>query len=409
MADATWWGADRRVLRRVLSDQLHAELGRLRLGSPGGPPPWLWTDDTPIGGEDAAIDSLDRLSLSASVAEILPEAGIREAESDRFGHWCDAAAPGPSCRPTHVTFRSSGSTGAARRTTHRLDRLDQEAIALAGLIGASLVGDRRRVLSAIPAHHAYGFIHSVLMLRHLRGLPDPADVVELRGCMVSQVTSLLRPGDLVLGHPLFWDALLRGATGGLPPDIVGITSSAPCPAETALGLRAAGLARLMQVYGSAETAGIGWRDDPADPYTLLPGWRRDGDGLCRDGQTVPAPDRLAWEGDRLRVLARHDGAVQVGGVTVSPEQVGVILARHPAVTAIAVRAMRPDEGVRLKAFVVPAGTISDLEALRVELRRFASVSLSSAQRPGAYTFGDTLPRGAMGKPADWVASEPDPG
>ncbi len=404
MADVVWWGSDRRTLHRVLSDQLYSELGRLRLGSPGGPPPWLWIDDTPIGGEEAGIDSLDLLSLSAAVAEMLPASSIRATASKRFGDWCDAASPGVSGRPTHVAFRSSGSTGAPKRASHCLSRLEQEAAAFAGLIGI-----RRRVLSAIPAHHAYGFIHSVLLPRHLPGLPVSSEVVELRGCAVSHIASLLRPGDLVLGHPMFWAAALRGMAGRLPPDIVGVTSSAPCLAETALGLRAAGLARLLQVYGSAETAGIGWRDDPADPYTLLPGWQRDGHGLRRNEQPMPAPDRLAWDGDRFHVLGRHDGTVQVGGVNVSPEQVGLILARHPAVAAISVRAMRPDEGVRLKAFVVPAGTINDPEALQVELRRFASVTLSPAQRPGVYSFGRTVPRNAMGKPADWVSSAPDAG
>lgn len=399
MTEAVWWGADGRALRRVLSDQLHSELGRLRLGSPGGPPPWLWTDDTPLGSQDAPVDSLDLLSLSAAVAEILPDVGVPLPQGARFGDWCDSLA-GTSPGPRHVTFRSSGSTGAPRRTTHRLDRLESEAAAL-----ARLVGDRRRVLSAVPAHHAYGFIHSVLLPRHLPGLPDGSEVVELRGHAASQLAGLLRPGDLVLGHPMFWDAALRGLGGTLPPDVVGVTSSAPCPAETALGLRAAGLARLLQVYGSAETAGVGWRDDPADPYTLLPGWRRDGCGLCREGQAVPAPDRLAWEGERFHVAGRHDGAVQVGGVNVLPGQVAALLGRHPSVAAVTVRAMRADEGARLKAFVVPARPAEDQAALRAELRRFAAASLSPAECPGAYRFGPELPRNAMGKLADWMGAE----
>ena len=390
----TWWGAAPGTRRRVLSDQLHAELARLRLGHPGMAAPWLWTDDTPLGGEDAPADSLDMLALSAAVAELLPEAAIRPARSARFGDWCDAARPAPGCRLVHVTFRSSGSTGAPRRTTHRLDHLREEAASFAGVIGA-----RRRVLSALPAHHAYGFIHSVLLPPLLAGAPD---VVEIRGCSVSQVAAMLRPGDLVLGHPMFWDAVLRAVAETLPPDIVGVTSSAPCPAETAHGLAAVGLARLLEVYGSAETAGIGWRDDPDAPYELLPGWQRDGDVLRpRHGPPVPAPDRLAWDAGGFRVLGRHDGAVQVGGVNVSPARVHAVLARHPAVAAVAVRLMRPDEGDRLKAFVVPAATVQDEGALRLELRRFAAASLAPAERPGAYTFGHELPQGAMGKLADW--------
>lgn len=402
MADMTWWGEDGRVLRRVVADQLHAELARLRLGAPGGPPPWRWTADTPVGGDTAAIDSLDLLSLGAALAELLPDAALRAPASQRFGDWCAAATPADPSRLTQVTFRSSGSTGAPRRTTHPLERLDREAASFAALIGG-----RRRVVSALPSHHAYGFIHTVLLPRHLPGLSTSAEVVELRGRTVSEVASLLRPGDLVLGHPMFWDAVLRATGERLSPDVVGVTSSAPCPGETARALRAAGLTRLLEVYGSAETAGIGWRDDPASPYVLLPGWHRERDGLRRDGQPVPTPDRLAWDGDQFRVLGRHDGVVQVGGVNVSPLEVARVLGGHPAVGEIAVRKMRPDEGDRLKAFVVPAEPVGDADATRSELRRFASAHLSPAQRPGVYTFGDELPRGAMGKQADWICLEPD--
>ena len=400
MADMTWWGADCVVRRRVWADQLHADGARLRLGAPVGPPPWLWTEDTPVGGDPTAIDSLDLLSLGAAVAELLPDAALAAPASHRFGDWCEAASPAQTARLTQVTFRSSGTTGAPKRTTHPLERLDREAAFF-----AALIGERRRVLSAIPSHHAYGFIHSVLLPRHLPG--QVAEGVELRGCTVAEVAAMLRAGDLVLGHPMFWDAVLRAVAAPLPAGIMGITSSASCPDDVALGLRTAGLARLLQVYGSAETAAIGWRDDPGSAYSLLPGWQRDGDGLRRDGHPVPMPDRLAWEGDRFRVLGRHDGVVQVGGVNVSPDEVARVLGRHPAVSAIAVRRMRPDEGERLKAFVVPAEPGTDLGELQAELRGFAAAHLFPAQRPGVYSFGHVLPRNGMGKQADWVCPELD--
>ncbi len=396
----SWWGTNRRTLARVLADQLHAELRRLRLGAPGGPPPWSWTGATRLDElGPAAIDSLDLLSLSAATAELLPDGGLGPGlmQARCFGAWCDAVAGSVRRPPQHVTFRSSGSTGMPRRTTHALACLETEAGALASLIG----NGRRRVLSAIPAHHAYGFIHSILLPRHLGDLP----VVELRGHAPAELATLLRSGDLVLGHPAFWDAVLRGLAGTLPVDAVGVTSSAPCPAETAVGLRQAGLARLLQVYGASETGGIGWRDDPAQPYALLPGWRRDGDGLLREEQPVEVPDRLSWEeGERFRLIGRRDGAVQVGGANVIPSQVSVVLMQLPAVAEIAVRLMRPEEGNRLKAFVVPAAGAPASNELRAELHRFAMATLAPAERPGAYSFGPALPRTELGKLADWVVA-----
>ena len=396
----SWWGTDRRTLSRVLADQLYAELRRLRLGAPGGPPPWRWTDATRLDElGPAAVDSLDLLSLSAATAELLPDGGLGPGlmQARCLGAWCDAVAGSVRRPPRRVTFRSSGSTTMPKRTTHALACLEREAGALASLIGSS----RRRVLSAIPSHHAYGFIHAVLLPRHLGSLP----VVELRGHAPAELATLLRPGDLVLGHPAFWDAVLRGLAGPLPVDAVGVTSSAPCPAETATGLQQAGLARLLQVYGASETGGIGWRDDPAQPYALLPGWRRDGTGLLREGQPVEVPDLLDWEAsDRFHLIGRRDGAVQVGGINVIPGQVGTMLMQHPAVAEIDVRLMRPEEGSRLKAFVVPASDAPALNELRADLHRFATAALDPEERPEAYSFGPALLRTELGKLADWVVA-----
>lgn len=394
-----WWGADRHSLSRVLADQLHAELRRLRLGTPGGPPPWRWTDATRLDEfGPAAIDSLDLLSLSAAIAELVPDggAGLRMMETQTFGALCNAVAGAMPRPPQHITFRSSGSTKAPKRANHALAHLESEAMALASLVG----NGRRRVLSAVPPHHIYGFIHSVLLPRHLGGVP----VIELRAHAPAALATLLQPGDLVLGHPAFWEAALRGLAGPLPADVVGVTSSAPCPDGTARELCHAGLARLLQVYGSSETAGVGWRDDPASSYALLPGWQRHGDGLLQGQTPVQPPDLLGWDEDgRFRLLGRCDGAVQVGGFNVRPDDVRDTLARHPGVADVAVRPMRPEEGGRLKAFVVPSAAAADPDALLAELRRFAVETLAPAERPGAYSFGPALPRTELGKLADWAA------
>ena len=76
-----------------------------------------------------------------------------------------------------------------------------------------------------------------------------------------------------------------------------------------------------------------------------------------------------------------------------------VLLAHPLVEDAAVRLMRPDEGQRLKAFVVPrpgAGA-----AFAQELRAWADARLAPLERPKAITLGPRLPRGALGKPADW--------
>jgi long-chain acyl-CoA synthetase len=95
--------------------------------------------------------------------------------------------------------------------------------------------------------------------------------------------------------------------------------------------------RLLQVYGSSETAGVGWREEAGAPYRLLPYWRRGAqentiergpDGTAR----FPLQDRLEWiDDERFVPNGRIDQAVQVGGTNVFPAYVADVLALHPEV------------------------------------------------------------------------------
>jgi acyl-coenzyme A synthetase/AMP-(fatty) acid ligase len=119
----------------------------------------------------------------------------------------------------------------------------------------------------------------------------------------------------------------------------------------------------------------------------------------------PLQDKLEWEDERrFRPSGRIDGAVQVGGTNVFPSYVAEVLAMHPGVKEAAVRPMRPDEGSRLKAFVVPAEASGEagLASLRSELLGWCAARLSTPERPAAISFGARLPRQASGKPADWI-------
>jgi len=399
---AAWWEHDP-TLRRLVTDLLAAELALARPGRPPPPPPWPGTCHFI---HDLGADSLELLGLATALAEALHlhGAGIDERLLARpvLDDWVAAARAGLASREHghELTFRTSGSAGTPKRCTHALATLWQETRALAGLLPG-----RRRILSAVPSHHIYGFLFTVLLPRRL-GIDD---VCDLRSASPAAVLPMLRPGDLIVAHPGWWEALarLRPAFG---PDIAGVSSTAPCPDELAGLLADAGL-RLVQIYGSSETGGVGWRDAGGTPFTLLPHWRRAGDGpeLARrmpDGHTAryPLQDKLDWSDDsRFRPAGRVDQAVQVGGTNVFPGYVAEVLRMHPAVAEAAVRLMRPDEGRRLKAFVVPrAGYAGRAGELREDLSRWVGERLATAERPAAWNIGERLPRQASGKPADWI-------
>lgn len=389
-----WWRGSG-ALERLVADLIAAEFRALRPGT--ALPALPWPSGLTLCEGGLGLDSLDLLAIAGALSELLQmhESGIEDylLGHRSFGDWLQVARASLAHHDRALTFRTSGSTGEPKRCVHTLARLEAEAA-----FWARLFPGRRRVLTAVPAHHIYGLIFTVLLPRHF----GATEVLDVRGRSPAALRALVRPGDLVVGHPAWWTAVTRGLPEGVPEGVVGVTSTAPCPDAAARAVVSVGFSRLVQIYGSSETAGVGWREAPATPYELLPGWRRANEGLLRENEAVPPPDRLDWMDDRrFRVLGRHDGAVQVGGVNVHPARVAAVLLEHPAVAEATVRLMRPEEGSRLKAFVVPHASATGEEALRASLAAHAEARLPPPERPRAFTFGPAIPHTFLGKPADW--------
>lgn len=397
-----WW-EDRRTLARFVSDLLHGELVRGRR-SDADVPPLPWDEDLRLDA-DARADSLERFALATALSEAiqLHRSGIEDALLARraLAGWVDVARTGLEHHDAELTFRTSGSSGAPRAHPHRLEWLEEEASFL-----ASILGNPRRIVRVVPCHHIYGFLFTILLPRRLA--LGEAHVIDARAASPAGVASALQAGDLVIGHPAFWKAFVR-AEGRIPEGVTGVSSTAPCPPEVAEAARSLGLARFVEIYGASETAGIGWREAPCAPFQLMPSWRRSADSIVRSdardtGRARALPDHVTWQDDRhFAIDTRKDEAVQVGGHNVYPGAVQRVLAAHPDVRQAAVRLMRPEEGERLKAFVVPARSVDDLVALERSLRGWIEERLSPAERPKALRFGESLPTNAMGKPADWPA------
>ena len=406
MADALRWYESDPAVRRFVTDLLIGEMEALRPGCelPDRP----WPDGLRLDHTGLDCDSLELMALATAVAEAthMHRSGVEDYLLARrtFGDWVAVVGASLGRFSDTITFRSSGTTATPAAHPHDLAELVQEIRELSGL-----APHRQRVLSAVPAHHIYGFLFTVLMATELE-LP----VLDIRRRSTAWLANELRAGDVIIGHPAFWSMVARGLPA-IPPGVVGVTSTAPCPAELAAAVLDRGLDRLVQVYGSSETSGIGWRDTPSGSYQLLSHWRREDDATlirARPGGSTrrhPVPDRLAWsDAQRFEVLGRHDGAVQIGGINVIPDAVGARLLEHPAVADAAVRAMRPDEGSRLKAFIVPHEADFDPVRLTVDLTHWSNCHLAVPERPKSFSFGRSLPRGQLGKLADWPLAPSSP-
>ena len=277
-----------------------------------------------------------------------------------------------------MIFETSGSTGQPKRIEHISALLRREAAFFLELLGRPV-----RVVRYVPKHHLYGYIFTVL-LPELAGVP----VEDARTFEEGYRAVKLHPGDLLIATPHQWQFLVDRGTV-FPAGITGVTSAAACPVALFQTLRAQ--MRVLEVYGSTETSGVGYRFDPEEPYHLLP-WLEAGDpGLEQN-------DHLRWTGPgTFFVEGRKDGAVEISGIKVYPGEVERRLRQLPGVQDCAVRAMTPEEGRRLKACVV-CGREEQPAVLREIERTFRG-----PERLASVVFVAGVPRSPEGKPVDWAA------
>lgn len=385
----------RRSILRLVSDLLAAELSRSRGRSPLLLGVESWNERTVLGAGGLDLDSLERLDASAALSEFfhLAEHGAEDhlLILPTLGDWCDLVAEALATCGTHLTFRTSGSTGVPKRCTHAVADLADEMARWVQLFGPA-----DRIVSMVPSHHIYGTLFTAM-------LPDRLGIEIEHARAGGTAVMRAEAGTWVIATPTLWAHVAR-ACPILPSGVVGISSTAPMPAALAGQLRAQGLDRLVEIYGASETGGIAYRDMPDASYTLLDVWQHVGDGeVIRSGADGPMRHRLMdhsdWSDDRhFRLIGRRDGAVQVGGVNVFPERVREVLLMHDHVEDAAVR-LEPSSH-RLKAFIVPTRDKHG-DALAGDVDRWCAKHLADVERPRHLTFGVDLPRDTMGKLVDW--------
>ncbi len=296
-----------------------------------------------------------------------------------------------------IFFFSSGSTGAPKAARHSWDMIMQEISCANGLLG-----DVSGVFGLTPMQHSYGFIFSVLFpaLRGLRAQALPP--------LPTIAREVIGPKSMLVGFPDFWRNMPHDGYAP-PPGLQCVSATAPWPVDEQAALRRSGFVNILEIYGSSENGVIGWRKHQEHPFELAPHWRR-GEGHDEafirhmpDGSdfVTPMQDQLAWEGERrFRPVKRLDNAVQVSGINVYPARIAALVAAHPGVSCCRARLMRPEEGRRIKMFVVPKAGWNEAE-LRASIKDFCRKQLTAPERPGSITFGPNLPKTQYGKDSDW--------
>ena len=219
----------------------------------------------PGAGEDAYVtDTLPldavRTTLALMIAGYTPVLGakphhLEAADAPGFS-WTHAGgtAPPPAARLEALgrapAFCTSGSTGDGALIRKTWGPLLAEARYLQTL---TQLAPGALVVSLVPPFHIFGFLYSVL-------LPYVADAEVI---YASYDAAVLAEADLVVTVPALWPALKTALTAGPIPLIV--SSGAPWDAAReaeflALKAQTRAPTRLLDVLGSTETGGLGWRE-----------------------------------------------------------------------------------------------------------------------------------------------------
>ena len=294
-----------------------------------------------------------------------------------------------------VYLSTSGSTGTPKQILHT-----QEMMGIEGKSVGWHFRNAKRFITLTPRQHLYGFSFAVFF-SSIYKIP----AIALAPLPVQPWKELLQQGDVVAGFPLFWEYFLQ-AGNTLPVGVTAVISTAPCPKGLFERLKQAGAERVVELYGSTDTGGIGVREDENSPFQINDFWELDATQqsvrIHRKGIEgwIPFPDEVDFVPPRgIFPLKRMDRMVQVAGVNVSLKHVEDVLQQHPAVKDCRVRLMRPEEGRRLKAFVVLNTGYN--EQILPQLRKYLTSQLSSHEMPRSFTFGTVLPTNYMGKDSDW--------
>lgn len=387
----------------------------------------VWTPETLFTQKPIFADSLELVTLAGFFADSF---GIRITGLEdlllakpSLTRWTEILKTSLNNWHHTITFFSSGSQGIPRKTSHSMDYLLEESQFVYEHLRSRNPGFIQRVVSFVPTNHIYGFLFSFLLPQQ-QSIP----ITTAKG-----INPSWQDGDLLVTTPLVLNQWRqRGLI--LSPRVRVLVSTAPLGKDEANWLDST-KTPWLEIYGSSETSGIGYRSTFTDGFTLFPWWklleqeenhpediepkpsagtsRPPGSDqsqtpwtLQRDNLQVPLPDRV--EVTSLGTLiprGRIDQAVQVGGINVYPQLTAEFIQHLPGVAKTRVRIDGPSQP-RLKAFIVPEDSriladSKELGLLEQRIREACSLNMPSVQRPNSYTFGLSIPTNAMGKEADW--------
>jgi 4-coumarate--CoA ligase len=265
--------------------------------------------------DDLGLDSIQIMELAAYTNNLFHifETGKENylLENDAIDSWVDKIIRARAEKNKQITFRSSGTSGNAKSITHQMDYLLREVNFL-----ASFFKDASQIITYVPAGSIYGFLFTVL-------LPNALQIPVLHASEIQW--NNITPKSIIVASPFHW-SLLIPTIPSANFDCYGVSATSYLAPALQEEIQQKGI-DLLEVYGSTETSGIGYKKKEGS-FKLFPYLRFDSSNTniaitdIDTNKNLLLQDELIIneEGDFL-VSKRIDNQVNIAGKLVNLSEV----------------------------------------------------------------------------------------
>ncbi|MCL2917116.1 AMP-binding protein [Shewanella litorisediminis] len=322
-------------------------------------------------------------------------------------------APWPDAKPSgSLILYTSGSSGEPKAVKKTLEQLDIEVSTLEATFAAAL--PHCSVIATVSHQHIYGLLFKILWPL-AAGRPFLSDLVEYPETL-SYYTALL-PNLCLISSPAQLSRLpdaLENERQLHSPSLV-FSSGGPLSEDAAHGIQKVYGSLPIEVYGSTETGGIGWRRQASstEAWQAFPGIEiasaEDGALLLRSpyldnpAEVLRLEDKIAIDDNGRFVLqGRLDRIVKIEEKRLSLVQMETLLESHPLVSRAALVLLTEprtqlgavvelsDKG---KALLAEEGKL----ALNNQLKAHLLTEFERVTLPRRWRYPDELPLNQQGK------------
>lgn len=254
---------------------------------------------------DLGLSSLEAMDLAAQVNAFfhLMETGPDQylLNSPSVDIWAEKCVNGRKLKNEQLTFFTSGTTGQSKPITHQQAFIDRETDFLSQFFeGISAI------ISLVPSASIYGYLYTI-------ALPQALGIPLIYPSQVNWAN--LSGNTLIVGTPFTWSHLIRSMPF-MSVQARGVSSTAPLSGSLFEAISSKGI-KLSEIYGSTETAGIGWRKKANEAYQLFPYWALTENDSVRDKDNQGVHtlmDKIkAVSPNTFTLLSRQDHKVKVAG------------------------------------------------------------------------------------------------